>query len=44
MSYYATPTAAIGSTIAWSGTTAGLLAFAALLLMQHRHPHALEPP
>ncbi|WP_280703078.1 hypothetical protein [Kitasatospora sp. GP82] len=35
MSYHATPTAAIGSTIAWSGATAGLLAFAALLLMRN---------
>ncbi|WP_030766720.1 MULTISPECIES: MFS transporter [unclassified Streptomyces] len=35
MSYRATPTTAIGSTIAWSGTIAGLLAFVALLLMRN---------
>ncbi|MFI5797959.1 MFS transporter [Streptomyces sp. NPDC051677] len=35
MSYHATPAAAIGSTIAWSGAIAGLLALAALLLMRN---------
>ncbi|WP_327388157.1 MFS transporter [Streptomyces sp. NBC_01207] len=35
MSHHATPAAAIGSTIAWSGAIAGLLALAALLLMRN---------